>query len=97
MECGMVVLGAKRVGGVMVLAAQGQPSTGVRGYGPSALPSTAAAEVGARACVAELLQPAPRSTFADTLLVAERLNVARINIAVAQTARQSRTPAVQVG
>ena len=63
------------------------------GGGPSAPPSTAAAEppqrheVGARARVAELLQRL-HAPLADTLLVAERLNVARINIAVAQNARQ---------
>ena len=47
-------------------------------------PSPQRHEVGARARVAELLQLL-HAPLADTLLVAERLNVARINIAVAQT------------
>ena len=50
-------------------------------------PSPQRHEVGTGARVAELLQLL-HTPLADTLLVAERLNVARINIAVAQTARQ---------
>ena len=56
-------------------------------------PSPQRHEVGARARVAELLQLL-HAPLADTLLVAERLNVARINIAVAQTARQDRPPSL---
>ena len=44
-------------------------------------PSPQRHEVGARARVAELLQLL-HAPLADTLLVAERLNVARINLAV---------------
>ena len=50
-------------------------------------PSPQRNEGGTGARVAELLQLL-HTPLADTLLVAERLNVARINIAVAQTARQ---------
>ena len=52
-------------------------------------PSPQRHEVGTGARVAELLQLL-HTPLADTLLVAERLNVARINIAVAQT----RTPCI---
>ena len=70
----------------------------VGGYGPSALPllpppSPQRHELGARARVAELLERL-HAPLAVTLLVAERLNVARINIAVAQTAARSRTPCI---
>ena len=50
-------------------------------------PSPQRHDVGTGARVAELLQLL-HTPLADTLLVAERLNVARINIAVAQNARQ---------
>ena len=59
-------------------------------------PSPQRHEVGTGARVAELLQLL-HTPLADTLLVAERLNVARINIAVVQNAARSQTPAVQVG